>query len=59
MELIIIGVTLAVLYLWWDRARHPRKHCRSCQGTGHRTSRVNGRAYGVCRRCGGKGALRR
>jgi DnaJ-class molecular chaperone len=59
MELIVIAATALVLYLFWDRSRHPRKFCPRCQGTGRRTSRINGRAYGPCRRCTGKGTLRR
>jgi hypothetical protein len=59
MELVIAGLTLLVLLLLWDRSRYPRKYCRACKGTGQRTSWINGRAYGTCRRCGGKGSLRR
>jgi DnaJ-class molecular chaperone len=59
MELIFIAAIVLVLYLSWDRFRHPRKFCPKCQGTGRRTSRINGRAYGACQRCGGKGTLHR
>lgn len=59
MEWIFIVATLLVLYLFWDRARHPRKYCRSCRGTGRKRSWVSGRAFGECRRCGGTGELRR
>ncbi|GGO70633.1 hypothetical protein [Nonomuraea cavernae] len=59
MELVIVGVTLLVLYVLWDRQRHPRKFCRKCKGSGRQTSRISGRAYGSCQRCGGKGNLRR
>ncbi|MDX3099687.1 hypothetical protein [Nonomuraea angiospora] len=59
MELLIIGLTLLVVFLLWDRSRYPRKYCRPCKGTGRRRSWLSGRAFGVCRRCGGKGELRR
>ncbi|MFD1940577.1 hypothetical protein ACFSKW_54900 [Nonomuraea mangrovi] len=59
MELILLGVTAFVLYLIWDRRRHPTKRCRPCKGSGKKFSRWNGQAYGVCRRCGGKGEVRR
>ena len=59
MELTLVIVTLLVIYLTWDRSRHPKKYCRACKGSGKRTSWINRRAYGVCRRCGGKGELRR
>ncbi|MFI6788609.1 hypothetical protein ACIBG4_14895 [Nonomuraea sp. NPDC050383] len=57
--LVIVTVTVLVLYVAWDRARHPKKSCRACKGSGRKTSRLNGRAYGICRRCGGKGSLAR
>ncbi|MEU4235621.1 hypothetical protein AB0F17_66135 [Nonomuraea sp. NPDC026600] len=59
MEWIIIGLTLLALYVFWDRSRHSKKYCSRCKGSGRRTSWINGRAYGECRRCSGKGSLRR
>lgn len=59
MELVIVGLVLLVLVLLWDRSRYPRRYCRGCKGTGRRRSRISGQAFGLCRRCGGKGELRR
>lgn len=59
MEIALLLVTALALYLMWDRARHPKKYCRACKGSGRKTSIINGRAYGVCQRCGGKGSLDR
>ncbi|MCG5220245.1 hypothetical protein [Streptosporangium sp. KLBMP 9127] len=60
MELILILVTLAAMYWAWDRRRHPMKRCRSCRHSpGLKVSSLNGQAFGVCRRCGGKGEVRR
>lgn len=59
MELALILLTALALYLMWDRRRHPVKYCRACKGSGKKTSRWNGLAYGVCRRCGGRGEVRR
>lgn len=59
MELVIVALVLLVLVLLWDRSRYPRKFCRSCKGTGRVRSRVAIGAFGLCRRCGGKGELRR
>ncbi|MBF8191644.1 hypothetical protein ITP53_39320 [Nonomuraea sp. K274] len=59
MELILAAVTALVIYYMWDRRRHPKKVCGRCGGTGQKTSSWNGRAFGVCRRCRGKGEVRR
>ncbi|GGS88633.1 hypothetical protein ACFFV7_50865 [Nonomuraea spiralis] len=59
MELAIITLTLLVIYLVWDHYRHPKKACPRCVGSGRKTSRWNGKAYGLCRRCRGKGEVRR
>lgn len=56
---LIVIITLLVIYLAWDRRRHPLQLCTRCGGSGRKMSRWNGRAYGVCRRCRGKGEIRR
>ncbi|MFD8556602.1 hypothetical protein ACFV1N_04825 [Streptosporangium canum] len=60
MELILIGITAVVIWWSWDRRRHPLKRCPSCRTSpGRKLSAWNGSAYGACRRCGGKGEVRR
>ncbi|WP_144070079.1 hypothetical protein [Nonomuraea indica] len=60
MELVVALVLVFVLYLVWDRRRHPMKPCPRCRRSpGKKLSAWNGQAYGVCRRCDGKGVVRR
>ena len=59
MEWVLIAATVFALFLMWDRARHPKKYCQRCKGTGQQLSLISRRAHGTCRRCGGKGSLRR
>ncbi|MFI6904911.1 hypothetical protein ACIBKY_26860 [Nonomuraea sp. NPDC050394] len=59
MLLALVLLTLLMIWLWWDWARHPRKSCSSCQGTGRKPSGWNRRAYGERRQCRGKGDLPR
>ncbi|MGC5009726.1 hypothetical protein ACLQ2R_03070 [Streptosporangium sp. DT93] len=60
MELFLAGMTAAVIWWSWDRRRHPLKRCRACRSNpGRKMSSWNGQAYGACRRCAGRGEVRR
>lgn len=60
MELALLLLTALVLYIAWDRRRHPMKRCRACRKSpGKKISSWNGQAYGACRRCAGKGEVPR
>ncbi|MFI6813789.1 hypothetical protein ACIBG7_15315 [Nonomuraea sp. NPDC050328] len=60
MELMLALVTLAFAYWCWDRRRHPMKACPRCRRSpGRKVSSWNGQAYGTCRRCDGRGEVRR
>jgi hypothetical protein len=58
--LFFVGIAVILGYLLRDVRRYPRVPCPACGGTGRRYSSWNPRASGPrCRRCGGKGYVRR
>jgi DnaJ-class molecular chaperone len=55
---IVVIVAIVVIAGWWlDVRRHPIRRCPSCNGSKRNTS--NSQRWGTCRRCGGKGEVRR
>jgi hypothetical protein len=56
-EFVVVAVAVAIAVWWLDVQRHPIRRCPSCGGSRKNTS--NSSRWGVCGRCGGKGAVRR
>jgi DnaJ-class molecular chaperone len=57
-EVVVIVAAIAVAGWWIDVHRHPMRSCPSCKGSKKNTS-SNGQRWRTCRRCAGKGAVRR
>ena len=57
-EIVVIAVAVAVTAWWIDVHRHPVRQCPSCKGS-KKSGGSNSRRWGTCRRCKGKGELRR
>ena len=55
--LVLIAV-VALVALWVDVQRHPIRRCPSCKGT-KKNGGSTALRWGTCRRCGGKGEVRR
>jgi hypothetical protein len=55
-----VAIVAAILAAgWWvDVQRHPMRRCPSCNGSKKNTGSSSQR-WGTCRRCGGKGEVRR
>lgn len=56
---VVIIVAVVVIAWWVDVQRHPIRRCPSCKGTKRNTGNTTSLRWGTCRRCGGKGELRR
>jgi DnaJ-class molecular chaperone len=57
-EVVVIVGAVAVTAWWLNVQRHPIRRCPSCNGS-KRNAGSNSDRWGNCRRCGGKGELRR
>jgi DnaJ-class molecular chaperone len=54
---VIVGII--VIGIWQlSVRRHPVRRCPSCKGSKHNAGSTDSR-WGICRRCGGKGEIRR
>jgi len=56
--LVLIGA-IAVIAWWVELQRHPIRTCPGCNGAKKNTGDRSSTRWGVCRRCGGKGYVRR
>jgi DnaJ-class molecular chaperone len=57
-EFLVIAGAVAVGAWWVDVRRHPVRRCPSCNGSKKNTG-SSGKRWGTCRRCKGKGEVRR
>jgi hypothetical protein len=56
---LVVLIVIAVAAIWWiDIQRHPVRRCPSCKGS-KKNAGSSATRWGTCRRCGGKGELRR
>jgi DnaJ-class molecular chaperone len=55
---VVIIVAVVVIAWWVDVRRHPIRRCPSCKGTKRNAGSTSLR-WGTCRRCDGKGEVRR
>jgi hypothetical protein len=56
-EVVVLAAAIAVTAWWVDVQRHPIRRCPSCNGSKRNSG--NAKRWGTCRRCGGKGEVRR
>ncbi|MCW2932021.1 MAG: hypothetical protein JWM19_2983 [Actinomycetia bacterium] len=57
-EVVVIVAAVAVAAWWIDVHRHPMRTCPSCKGSKKNTN-SSGQRWRTCRRCSGKGEVRR
>ncbi len=56
---VVVLVAAVAIVAWWiDMQRHPIRRCPSCSGSKKNAGSTSQR-WGICRRCGGKGEVRR
>jgi hypothetical protein len=56
---VVVLVAAGVVVIWWVGVqRHPIRRCPSCKG-GKKNAGSTSERWGMCRRCGGKGEVRR
>lgn len=55
---VVVGAVAAVAW-WVDVHRRPIRRCPSCNGTKRNTGSSTSIRWGTCRKCGGKGEVRR
>jgi DnaJ-class molecular chaperone len=56
---VVVIIVVVVAALWWSTMqRHPIRVCPSCKGSKKNSGSTDQR-WGTCRRCGGKGEVRR
>ena len=58
-EFVVLAGAVAGVAWWVDVARRPIRRCPSCKGTKRNTGNSTSLTWGTCRRCGGKGEVRR
>jgi DnaJ-class molecular chaperone len=56
---VLVIVVIVVIGWWVDVQRHPIRRCPRCKGTKRNTGSTTSLTWGTCRRCGGKGEVRR
>ena len=56
---VVVLIAAVIVGLWWFTVqRHPIRRCPSCKGS-KKNAGSNDQRWGICRRCGGKGEIRR
>jgi DnaJ-class molecular chaperone len=56
---VVVIVAVVVIIGWWvDVQRRPIRRCPSCNGS-KKNAGSSSLRWGTCRRCGGKGEVRR
>ena len=55
---VVLVAAIAVVAWWVDIQRHPIRRCPSCNGS-KKNAGSSSLRWGTCRRCGGKGEVRR
>ncbi len=59
MSAVVLIIGAAVVVGWWATTqRYPIRKCPSCKGS-KKNAGSNSERWGTCRRCGGKGEVRR
>ena len=61
MTVVLLALAAIGLYYFWRRSdvrRHPFRPCPRCGGK-RRNAGSSDRRFGLCRRCGGRGAVPR
>jgi hypothetical protein len=55
--IVLIVAAVALIGWWVDVQRRPIRRCPSCKGSKRNSG--SSQRWGTCRRCGGKGEVRR
>jgi hypothetical protein len=56
---VVVLIGAAIVVAWWLSVQHhPIRRCPSCKGSKKNAGSTSER-WGTCRRCGGKGEVRR
>jgi DnaJ-class molecular chaperone len=59
VSVVLLIIAAAVVVGWWATVqRHPIRKCPACKGS-KKNAGSNSERWGTCRRCGGKGEVRR